>query len=64
MLRAMLEEMGPTSPRQFPSVRRVVAAHAVGAGVRDEPGDICQWLFPCADNQLEVGVGFAYCNIV
>ena len=52
----MLEEMGPTSHREFPSVRRVVAAHAVGTGVREEPGDICQWLFPCADNQLEVGL--------
>lgn len=64
MLRAMLEEIGPSSHRQFPSVRRIVAAYTVGAGIaKDEStGDICQWLFPCAEGETEARWRFGYCD--
>jgi len=54
MLRAMLDEIGPSSHHQFPSVRRIVAAYTVGAGVAEgASGDICQWLFPCIQSETE-----------
>ena len=64
MLRAMLEEIGPASHRQFPSVRRIVAAYTVGAGIAKDAstGDICQWLFPCMDGETEARWIFGYCD--
>ena len=57
MLRAMLNEIGgPSSHRQFPSVRRIVAAYTVGAGIAggdSDSEDICKWLFPCVDSETE-----------
>ena len=54
MLRAMLDEMGPSSHRQFPNVRRIVAAFTAGGAVsKDASADICQWLFPCFESELE-----------
>ena len=55
MLRAMLMDIGPFAQSQFPSVRRMVAAYTVGAGMRAEDAkeDMCQWLFPCAESETE-----------
>ena len=54
MLRAMLDEIGPASHRQFPNVRRIVAAFTVGEALSKEASaDICQWLFPCFESEVE-----------